>query len=93
MRIPTVHLNGTSQSELQAGVETALQAVEFAREKLRGMYPNGRDYYPQDRRDGLPEGTSHRIAVDLWLNVDARFKSTLAELSALRDGIHEQRRK
>ena len=45
--IPTVHLNGTAGTVLQALNETALCAVEHAIEQLTAAGPHGRDYYVQ----------------------------------------------
>ncbi len=44
--LPIVHLNGTSKQELLEQRETAYAAVQTALDALRGMSPNGRDYYP-----------------------------------------------
>jgi len=44
---PTVHLNGTSKKALLNAVDEALLAFRDAQQKLREVYPNGRDYYPQ----------------------------------------------
>jgi hypothetical protein len=47
MKIPTVHLNGTSKAELIQQVSDAAAALDEALSWLRGAYPHGRDYYPQ----------------------------------------------
>ena len=47
MRAPTIHLNGTSPQALFDAAVAAREAVEAAVVKLRAVYPNGRDYYPQ----------------------------------------------
>lgn len=47
MRIPTVHINGTSGSDLLSQVTFASLAVEHAIDKLREAWPNARDYYTQ----------------------------------------------
>lgn len=44
---PRIHLNGTSKQELLGNAEIACRAVNEAISKLRQVYPNGRDYYPQ----------------------------------------------
>jgi len=44
---PTIHLNGTSQSDLLRHLELAAMAIEAAERALRETCPNGRDYYPQ----------------------------------------------
>jgi hypothetical protein len=45
--IPTVHLNGTSKTELVNGYRDALGAVNEAYRKLAAIMPHGRDYYVQ----------------------------------------------
>lgn len=47
MRIPTVHLNGTSGLELFDQVVDAARGVENAIQKLEKTRPNARDYYVQ----------------------------------------------
>lgn len=47
MKIPTVHLNGTSREELVRQLEAAAHALDQACVALQDMQPNGRDYYPQ----------------------------------------------
>lgn len=47
LAIPTVHLNGTSQSELLNQQTDAAQAIFKAMNALNDASPNGRDYYPQ----------------------------------------------
>lgn len=47
LRVPTVHLNGTSKERLLEAIEEAYTAVGVALEKLSETAPNGRDYYPQ----------------------------------------------
>lgn len=46
MRIPTVHMNGTSPEDLLEQLVRAHQAVAGALEALDAASPNGRDYYP-----------------------------------------------
>jgi len=47
MRVPTIHLNGTSKERLLEALEEAYQAITAAQLKLSEAAPNGRDYYPQ----------------------------------------------
>jgi len=42
---PAVHLNGTSQAELQKPIDAALDAIREAYDALKQCGPNGRDYY------------------------------------------------
>ena len=45
LMVPMVHLNGTSQAELERGYEEALQLLDQAADELAKTAPNGRDYY------------------------------------------------
>lgn len=47
MMVPTIHLNGTAESELVRQATTALKAVNAAYVAVVGMRPNGRDFYVQ----------------------------------------------
>lgn len=47
MRVPTIHLNGTSHSELAAQFDRVSHALCEAVNALVDASPNGRDYYPQ----------------------------------------------
>lgn len=47
MIAPTIHLNGTSASELVDTHEAAARALREALRALEGAAPNARDYYPQ----------------------------------------------
>lgn len=47
LKVPTVHLNGTSEQELRSQLKEAAIAVTTAMEALRHAAPHGRDYYVQ----------------------------------------------
>jgi hypothetical protein len=47
LKIPTIHLNGTSKDALFQQVCNAIDAVHAAGDALAQATPNGRDYYPQ----------------------------------------------
>lgn len=47
MRIPTIHLNGTSKDALLSQLETAHSALQDALCALSKASPNARDYYVQ----------------------------------------------
>ena len=47
MMLPTIHMNGTSKTDLLEGYCDAISAVLLALEALARTTPNGRDYYPQ----------------------------------------------
>lgn len=48
LRIPTVHLNGTSKDQLLEQLTTALTALRVAAEAVAAAAPNARDFYVQD---------------------------------------------
>lgn len=45
--VPTIHLNGTSFTDLRDGYAAAYDAIEKAMEALGNAELNGRDFYPQ----------------------------------------------
>jgi hypothetical protein len=45
--IPTLHLNGTSKTDLRDGYLAAHDAIDKAIEALASAELNGRDFYPQ----------------------------------------------
>lgn len=47
LTMPTIHLNGTSRSELLEQQVVAIDAVRKAIDALQQASPNGRDYYVQ----------------------------------------------
>jgi len=44
---PTIHLNGTSFTDLRDGYAAAYDAIDKAMEALGNAELNGRDFYPQ----------------------------------------------
>jgi hypothetical protein len=46
--LPIIHMNGTSAKDLRDGYLLAMEAVEAARDALRKIEFNARDYYPVD---------------------------------------------
>ncbi len=47
VRLPTIHLNGTSKQALLDQLADAYSALDEALAKMGQACPNGRDYYPQ----------------------------------------------
>lgn len=45
--IPTIHLNGTSATDLRDGYAAAYRAIDKAIDALAEAELNGRDFYPQ----------------------------------------------
>jgi hypothetical protein len=84
MRIPTVHLNGTSSDALTTQVREAQQALRIALEALQEAAPHGRDYYVQ-------EGAATKEAIQEHTSRLSRVKSVLDEMSEIREGIETQK--
>lgn len=57
---PTVHLNGTSATDLWAGYEAAYDAVRAAQDALAKIEFNARDYYVQGP-EAWSKAQDHRI--------------------------------
>lgn len=69
MKVPTIHLNGSSPQVLLRQYHDAISALNTAIEKLRAIEVHGRDYYPQGPTalgDALDE---HRARVTAVCNV------------------------
>jgi hypothetical protein len=90
MNAPTIHLNGTSKEFLLAAAIDAKDAVVKARNALAAVYPNGRDYYPQDSTAGTAPGVSQRIAADQFVDMDHKLRDVITELSDLALAIVDQ---
>lgn len=65
MKVPTIHLNGTSRGELERQLADVGVAARNFIEALGEAAPNGRDYYPQGN-DAIKEAIKeHCNRVDL----------------------------
>lgn len=80
LAVPTIHLNGTSQQELENQLREAASAVAKAVEKLCQAAPHGRDYYVQEP-DGFQQARAeHRARVE-------RLESVGQELMQIYEAI------
>ena len=61
LTLPTVHLNGTSRTDLFNAISVALDALAEARVALQATAPNGRDYYPQGEM-AIRQATAEHVA-------------------------------
>lgn len=75
MKVPTIHLNGTSKKELLDGYRAAYSALGDAIEALRKTAPHGRDYYVQS-----DDARALATAID-------EHQARLAKLVLIRDEI------
>lgn len=83
MRIPTVHMNGTSPEQLMEPLLRAHRAIEEALDALAAASPNGRDYYPQGD-DALREAQQeHRSRAE-------RLRSVQEELMEIAVAVQDQ---
>ena len=64
MKVPTVHLNGTSKAALLEQAYSAAEALTRALDALAEASPNGRDYYPQGDGALAQALTEHRQRVE-----------------------------
>ena len=83
--VPTVHLNGTGREGLVEPLRAALSALRAASRAVESAAPNARDYYPQGA--GAYEAAAREHASRL-----AKIESVTRELSAIWEGIENQRR-
>ena len=82
VRLPSVHMNGTSKDELIRQNMDAYRAVETALDVLSKAAPHGRDYYPQN---GLNEG----VYDTPFILADQDHHDRLLKLASVRDDLLE----
>lgn len=80
MKVPTIHLNGTSRDRLIEDLSEAYYALGKAMSALRVATPNGRDYYPQGPQ-------AYGEALDEHLARLGKIEEVRKELEALIEGI------
>lgn len=85
MKIPTVHLNGTSKDELLKLQLDARSAVQEALRALARATPHGRDFYPQGMGETVLALAEHASRVQ-------RLQSVADELHIIAEGIYNQGR-
>lgn len=82
MTLPTVHLNGTSQAELESQLADAISAITEAGRALDLASPNARDYYPQGTE-------AWQAALVEHADRGRRLRSVANELVAILEGVME----
>lgn len=80
MRIPTVHLNGTSRAALVEQLENAVNALRTATDAVAACNPHGRDYYTQGENALAEAAREHASRL-------ARLLTVRDELSAIWEAI------
>jgi len=79
---PTIHLNGTSRTEMLGSYQDACSAISTAMRRVNATCPNGRDYYPQGN-DVLAR------AIEQHVDRVVRLQSVLAELQEIAETIYD----
>jgi hypothetical protein len=80
MMKPTIHLNGTSRSEIERQLGEAAAKVQDAIKAVCAAGPNGRDYYPQGAAALDQAMAEHRSRVE-------RLESVYREIEAIFLGL------
>jgi hypothetical protein len=69
MRVPSIHINGTSPEELSRGYEEAYRLLGHVISVVQQTVPNGRDYYPQGDMAYVDARDEHRERMDKLVSV------------------------
>jgi hypothetical protein len=83
VRVPTIHLNGTSKDDLLNALHNLASTLNVAGYEMEKVAPNGRDYYPQGP-DAIREALAEHI------DRAQRLKAIENEIDALYNAIEEQ---
>lgn len=83
VRIPTIHLNGTSGEILRHQHRTAVEALRRAVDAICDAAPNARDYYVQGDDAGRAAQRAHEARI-------ASLRGVRRELEAITSGIETQ---
>lgn len=83
VRIPTLHLNGTSGEVLHHQYATAVEALRRAVDATCEARPNARDYYVQGDAAGRAALRDHETRV-------ASLQRVREDLEAIAEGIRKQ---
>jgi deoxycytidylate deaminase len=84
LKVPTVHLNGTSADALKQEIYDAVRAVHDAKNALAKMTVHGRDYYVQADPDACIKARAQQVA-----RIE-RLNEVEGELAEMYKGICEQ---
>lgn len=82
--VPTVHINGTSKTQLVADLEAAQKALDAAFAAMCGAMPNGRDYYPQGNEAHGNAMKQMRARLDKLIEIQT-------EITQIIEAVHEQK--
>jgi len=83
MMLPTLHLNGTSGTDLMSQTVDAMLALSDAIRAVQAAGPNGRDYYVQGPRVIDAAMDEHIARIE-------KLEAVQADLVAISESIHAQ---
>lgn len=83
LQAPLVHLNGSGKNRLIDDLCEVSQALNEAYRVMRGMHPNGRDYYPLGAVAMGKAEAEHRSRQE-------RLDAIKAEIDAIAEAIADQ---
>ena len=84
LAVPTVHLNGTSKTELVGGYREAVSALNEAYTKVNAAMPHGRDYYVQ------ADAQAYNVARDQHVARLVKLQQIMDELEAVAIAVLDQ---
>jgi len=82
--MPTIHLNGTSETDLLNELSKATYALRLAVAGVQNTAPNARDYYPQGAAAMSKAEAQHRARLQ-------KIEDVRAELEKIAEHVSEQR--
>jgi len=81
MTLPSIHCNGTSAKDLQAGYDAAADALEAFKQALSNIEFNSRDYYVQNKQ-------AWNQAVEERQEISAKVEAVSAYLQEIREHLY-----
>lgn len=85
MRLPTIHLNGTSAEQLLEQAREANLALHHAIMALENMNINARDYYPQGPEAYVEAAREHAHRLDVLSKVRLEVSEYVKHILDLQD--------
>lgn len=78
---PTIHMNGTSGTELLDALDTAMIALHDAQEALQKTSPNARDYYVVAADTFTFARDQHRSRLERLIEIHAELAEIASSVS------------
>lgn len=82
MKIPTIHLNGTSADRLLDDINNAYAKIGEAISALAQTAPNGRDYYPQGNGALEQAQNEHHARISKLVAIKAEVEQIVEGIDA-----------